>query len=218
MARRGVIFDMDGVLVDSYQPHFRSWQLLASNHGLQFTEEQFAESFGKTTREMMLHHWSGLVSEDDVPAWDAEKEATYRNLIRANCPVMPGAGELVRDLHKAGFDLAIGSSGPAENVEAVLGAINFGNLFAATVNGHDVTKGKPHPDIFLSAAGKLGLTHECCVVIEDAPLGIEAAKLAQMPVVAITGTADRAALSDANMVVDSLHELSAEVIASLLPA
>jgi len=216
MPERAVIFDMDGVLVDSYRAHLESWQELANSHGLEFTEEQFAVSFGQTTREIILHYWSSLVGEADVAAWDAEKEELYRRILQDDFPEMAGASELIRKLHKAGFGLAIGSSGPPENVQVVIDALATGDLFGATVSGMDVHYGKPHPEVFLKSAARLGVEAKRCLVIEDSPVGIEAARRASMAVVAITGTAERVRLSEADIVVDSLRELTVPVLAELV--
>ena len=213
----GVIFDMDGVLVDSYRAHFESWRRLAESHGLEITEQQFAATFGQTSRAIIRRLWPGHVDEKDIPAWDAEKEAFYRQIIASDFPEMDGAGKLLEDLAGAGMKLAIGSSGPAQNVEVVMRCLQNSRLISATVNGHDVTHGKPDPEVFLIAADRLGLEPSCCAVVEDAPAGLEAARRAGMAAIAITGTAARDTLAPAaDLVVESLGELSPAEIADLI--
>ena len=129
---------------------------------------------------------------------------------------MPGAGRLMRELHAAGFALAIGSSGPPENVEVVARRLSQGRLLGATVHGLEVPRGKPDPAIFLLAASRLHVPPARCVVVEDAPAGIAAARAAGMAVVAVTGTAPREKLTGADLIVDSLTELSASAIAALI--
>jgi len=216
MPRRGVIFDMDGVLVESYQAHFASWQRLGRKHGVTMTPEQFAATFGKTSREIIRQFWPDAVSEADIALWDSQKEAFYRQAILASYPEVDGASELVRRLKEAGFALAVGSSGPPENVEVVLKAMPAGELFSAAVNGHDVPHGKPEPDVFLLAAERLGIPPGRCAVIEDAPVGLEAARRAGMAVVALTGTATAEQLAEADLVVDSLRRLGPETFAELI--
>ena len=216
MAKRGVIFDMDGVLVDSYRAHFESWRRLAAKHGLQMSEQQFASTFGKTSREIIRQFWANVVDEADIPRWDEEKEALYREELLANFPEMDGASDLLRQLDTAGFALAVGSSGPPENVEVVLKCLTAGKLIHATVNGHEVTHGKPNPDVFLRAAEKLRIEPIRCAIVEDAPVGIEAAHRAGMAAVAITGTATRQQLAAAEIVVDSLREFTPETFADLI--
>jgi HAD superfamily hydrolase (TIGR01509 family) len=127
---------------------------------------------------------------------------------------MDGATELLQSLSDAGFAMAIGSSGPPENVQCVLDELPGGNFIAASVNGQDVSKGKPDPEVFLKAAKKLGISPKRCAVVEDAPAGIQAARAAGSVAIALTGTASRAKLAEqAHLVVDSLRELTPECIA-----
>jgi beta-phosphoglucomutase len=213
---RAVIFDMDGVLVDSYQAHFESWCQTVHAHGLDMTEKQFAETFGRTTREIIAALWGDAVAGDQVAKWDQEKELAYRVIIDADFPEMHGAGNLLASLKLAGLKLAVGSSGTPENVELVLEHLGT-DLFAAAVTARDVTHGKPHPEVFLKAAAKLHVEPLNCAVIEDAPAGIQAARSAGMIAIAITGTAPREKLAEgAHMVIDSLDELSPELINSLI--
>ena len=215
MADRGVIFDMDGVLVDSYRAHFESWRRLARAHGLSITQQQFAATFGRTSREIIETMWK--VGEQETAAWDAEKEALYREIILADFPEMDGAGDLLAALAEAGFKLAVGSSGPPENVEAVMKRLPNAEMIDATVNGMEVTHGKPHPEVFLAAAAKLGIEPRRCAVVEDAVSGVEAARRAGMAAVTITGTASREELAKrAHLVVDGLRELTPPRIAELI--
>ena len=212
----GVIFDMDGVLVDSYRAHFRSWRRMARARGLDMTEGQFAATFGRTSREIIRQFWPH-VDEEDIPAWDAEKEAIYREVLQADFPEMDGAGELLAALAAAGMAMAIGSSGPPENVAVVMRCLRGAEHIAATVDGTQVARGKPHPEVFLKAAEKLGIEPRRCAVVEDAPAGVEAARRAGMAAIALTGTAPREKLAPrAHLVVDSLRELSAQGIADLI--
>ena len=218
MTGLAVIFDMDGVLVDSYHAHFRSWREMAHSVGLDMAEEQFAATFGRTTQDIIRHLWGDrFPPETDISVWDDRKEAAYREILREQFPAMDGAGELLAALHGAGFRLAIGSSGPPENVALVMELLPGAEHVAATVTGRDVTHGKPHPEVFLTAAAKLGVGPERCAVVEDAPAGIEAARRAGMAAVALTGTAPREKLVErAHLVVDSLRELSSEGFRELI--
>ena len=216
MSSYGVIFDMDGVLIDSYEAHFVSWQRLAEAHGLTISEAQFAAEFGRTTREISRALWSDHIAPADVDACDRLKEQFYREILAEHFPEMPGAAELMTALSQADFSLAIGSSGPAENVAICVQYMTRGDLIAATVDAHQVTRGKPHPEVFLKAAEKLGLAPASCAVIEDAPAGVAAARSAGMAVVAITGTAEPEALAGADMIVDSLAELTPGIIRGLI--
>jgi len=218
MVQLGAIFDMDGVLVDSYHAHFQSWRQLADNHGLQITEEHFAATFGKTTRQIILELWPHACSNTDIRLWDAEKETIYREVPSASFSEMDGASDLLRDLHAAGFVLGIGSSGPPQNVEIVLRKLPGAQLILASVNGLEVERGKPAPDVFLKTAEKLGLAPLQCAVVEDAPVGVEAAHRAGMPAIGLAGTVPAKELTQADLLVHSLRELTPQMIANLIRA
>jgi len=211
-----VIFDVDGVLVDSYRPHFQSWQALAERHGIAMTEPQFATTFGRTSKAIIEYFWGEGLTAEKIAELDDEKEALYREIIERDFPAMDGAAELIDALHSAGLVLAVGSSGPPENVELSLAKLGRRHRFTAAVTGRDVTRGKPDPQVFQVAAERLGLAPVNCAVIEDAPAGIAAANAAGMTSIALTGTADREKLSDADLIVDSLRELSTEGIVGLI--
>ena len=216
----GVIFDMDGVLIDSYHPHFESWRMVAAETGLAMTEQEFATTFGRTSREIIAHFWGeGFKSDAEIAAIDGRKEALYRQLIHANFPAMAGVRELLTGLHAAGFALAVGSSGPPENVQVVMEALGCPQFFSATVTGMDVQRGKPDPQVFLLAAQRLALPPNRCAVVEDAIAGVRAARAAGMAAIAITGTAAREQLAPlADRVIDSLTELTPAEIAALIDA
>ena len=215
-ALQAVIFDVDGVLVDSYRAHFESWKVLTAEHGIPLTEEKFAETFGRTTRDIVHLWWLGgsSLGAPTVAAIDDRKEALFREILARDFPAMDGARELLASLTAAGLRLAVGSSGPPENVELVLGELGR-SLFDAAVTGSDVERGKPDPQVFLIAAERLGVAPEACVVIEDAVAGIEAARAAGMTSVALVSTGHseeefRAGRPD--LVVGSLRELGPDVL------
>ncbi|HKA29406.1 MAG TPA: HAD family phosphatase [Candidatus Binatia bacterium] len=213
---RAVIFDVDGVLVDSYDAHMRSWLLMGREHGLAITEEEFASTFGQTSREIIARFWGSDLSPQDVAALDGRKEAIYRDLIREHFPAMDGAVELIDALAGAGFRLAVGSSGPPENVELTLECLGRATRFDAVVTGRDVTRGKPDPQVFQLAGERLGLPPARCIVVEDAPVGIAAARAAGMASVALVGTVPADRLAAADLVVRSLRELDASRLVALL--
>jgi beta-phosphoglucomutase len=215
---RGVIFDMDGVLVDSYQAHWESWRVMAAEIGQSLTEQQFAATFGRTSREIIAAHWgAGLLSPAQISQFDERKEHLYRELVERAFPAMDGAAELIHNLAAAGFRLAIGSSGPPENVALVIERLGIETEVRVRVTGRDVSRGKPDPEVFLKAAERLGLAATQCAVVEDAPVGITAANSAGMASIAMLSTGHtRESVEHARMVVTSLRELSADSIARLI--
>ena len=214
--QRAVIFDVDGVLVDSYQAHFESWRLMLAEHGMELTEDQFRTTFGRTTRDIIAALFPHEVAEDQIQELDNRKEALFRDILRRSFPAGEGASDLIEALAGAGFGLAVGSSAQLLNVELTLEHLPQGELIAAKVSGDDVTRGKPDPEVFLLAAERLDVPPARCAVVEDAPAGVEAANRAGMASIGLTGTATRTELDHARLVVDSLRELSPEVIGRLI--
>jgi beta-phosphoglucomutase len=214
----GAIFDMDGVLVDSYWAHFASWKQLAQELGRTLSEEEFAQTFGRTSREILRQRWPDLAARpEELQRLDRRKEDLYRQIIRKQFPAMPGAAELLRQLWEANFRLAIASSGPTENVDLVLRELDVASLLHAVVTGQHVARGKPDPEVFLRAAEKLGLPAHRCVVVEDAPAGIEAARRAGMAVIGLVSTGRRREeLQPADLVVESLTQLRPEELQALI--
>jgi beta-phosphoglucomutase len=148
---------------------------------------------------------------------DLEKESAFRRIIAADFPAMRGATELIAALHAAQFGVAVGSSAPRENVAVAVDQLGVRDRLGAIVTGSDVQRGKPDPQIFLTAAGRLGVPPERCVVIEDAPVGIEAAAAAGMACVGLASTGrTREELRAAQLVVDSLTELSPRALRQVI--
>lgn len=204
----GVIFDMDGVLVDSGAAHGASWRALARESGVSIGDAEFARHFGKASRDIIRAVFGEHSSDSDVAAKDARKEALYREIIRDKIPAMPGAVEAVRRLSAVGFAIALGTSGPKENVDLVLDGLGLRRFISVVVTGFDVHRGKPAPDVFLLAAERLHVPPPSCVVIEDAPVGLQAAKAAGMIAVGLTSTHPAERLTDADHIITTLDALT----------
>ncbi len=213
-----VIFDMDGVLIDSYHAHYRSWLEMAKPEGLHFTEAEFATTFGHTSRKIIARFWGeGRYDDAQIAELDERKEIAFRKIIEADFPAMPGAVELLRSLRAAGYRLAVGSSGPPENVAMVLEKLGATGLFDAVVTGADVSRGKPDPEVFLLAAQRLGVVPGNCAVIEDAPAGVAAANAAGMTSVGLLSTGrTRKDLAAAQAIVESLEDLTPQILHELI--
>jgi beta-phosphoglucomutase len=216
--QRAVIFDMDGVLVDSYSAHWQSWHFMAEELGKGLTEEQFVTTFGRTSREIIAEHWgANCLSPADIAEFDRRKESLYREIVARNFPAMDGASDLIQALSAAGFRMAVGSSGPPENVALAVERLGAKSHFQTLVTGKDVTRGKPDPQVFLIAAERLGVAPADCAVIEDAPVGIAAANAAGMTSIGLVSTGHTAeSAAAAKLIVKSLRELSPERIGRLI--
>lgn len=224
MSVTAVIFDLDGTLIDSYQAHFKAWTSVAAEIGLALTEPQFQDQFGRRNEPILmeLHELAGKPPPTParIDTLAEIKETRYRAMIAAAFPEMPGATELIGQLKQAGWKVAIGSSAPRPNIDFCIERFNrLGAEFDAVACGDDVAHGKPAPDVFLLAASRLGVSPEACVVLEDAPVGIEAAHRAGMGSVGVCSRGrTRAELAEAGVVVERLSELTPERLASLCGA
>jgi beta-phosphoglucomutase len=210
------IFDMDGVLVDSSAAHYEAWRRLGEREGRPFSPELFRQTFGMHNGQI-LPLWLGSDAEpaemDRMAAW---KEATYRELAADLMEPIPGVLQLIERLHDAGVPMAVGSSGPLANIQLILRTLGVENRFQALSTGEDVLHGKPDPEVFLVAARRLGMPPQRCVVLEDAPQGIEAARRAGMAVLAVSSSRPPAELA-ADRVVSSFEELQPAELQALLP-
>lgn len=212
----GVIFDLDGVLVDTGWAHKQSWYDLAEKEGFGISDAFFYRTFGMQNAQIIPMLLGRTPSAAEISRLSRWKEQRYRELIAEKLTLSQGTKKLLDDLHRAGFLMAIGSSAPRANLDLILDHLSLRGYFSAWVTHEDVSRGKPAPDTFLKAAEKLGLRPARCMVIEDAVQGVEAAKAAGMAVVAVTTTRGRADLAQADVVVDDLSELRAEDFARLL--
>lgn len=211
----GAIFDVDGVLVDSKEAHFVAWCRLAEEVGKPHPRDFFERTFGMHNREI-IRAWLGPETpSDQVERLSAWKEAKYREVAAAALEPLDGAPDLVRALAADGFRLAVGSSGPPENIALALRVLGLEEAFHAVSSGRDVSEGKPHPEVFLKAAAKLGLPPSRCVVFEDAPQGVEAGLRAGARVIAVASTREALELRGAHLVVRSLREIDPARVRSL---
>jgi len=218
--RLGVIFDVDGVLVDSYDAHKQSWRRLARETGVYFTDRDFDDSFGMTSREIIRRYWpESDHGAERVEELDSKKESWYREIIRDDFPVMGGAADLIDALRNENFTIGAGSSGPPENVHLALERLGRSDAFRGVVTGRDVDRGKPEPDVFLLCAERMGVDPARCAVIEDAPAGVTAATRAGMRSVALLSTGrDRADFAgvEPDKIVKNLQILSPSILAGII--
>lgn len=185
---QGAIFDMDGVLVDNLEYHIRAWQKLGREHGRNLSRESVRRVFGQRNDEMIRSLFGSPLSRDVILLYATRKEEVYRALMAPELAPVPGLVRLLAGLNGAGMKSAVATSGPRENANLVLDGLNLRQHFDAIITGDDVSRSKPHPDIFLLAARRIGLPPEQCVVFEDSSAGIEAASRAGCACIALSTT------------------------------
>lgn len=216
----GIIWDVDGTLVDTAEQHFRAWTALATEVGKPYTRADFAGTFGWRNAEILPKLFGNAYSPAQMLDLADRKEALYRAEAQKGIDLLPGVRKLMDELHQAGFRQAIGSSAPRANIELILQITGIAPLLGASVASEDTTHGKPHPEVFLIAAQRLGVEPRHCVVFEDAPVGIEAARAGGMRAVGVNFVghhpADKLRRAGADLVVASLEEVDVDCVRALL--
>jgi beta-phosphoglucomutase family hydrolase len=184
---RAVLWDLDGTLVDSADYHWRAWRDTLSREGTSITYEQFLDGFGQKN-DRILRKWFGAdLTADRIAQLGGDKEAAYRRITEAEgLSPLPGAAPWLAALRQAGWKQAIASSAPRANVDVMLRVSGLDRYFDALVAAEDVSIGKPDPEVFLMAASRLRIEPSRCIVVEDAPAGIEAARRAGMKCIGVT--------------------------------
>jgi HAD superfamily hydrolase (TIGR01509 family) len=191
-----VIFDMDGVLVLTESAHWESWLEAARPRGAELSYAAFKSCFGRINPDCIPILF-GPQPPEEALAIAEEKEEAFRRIVRAKVPLVPGIVEFLTALSGLGARLGVGSSGPPANVKALVEGGGIARFFGATVDGAQVRRGKPAPDVFLIGAERLGVPPARCAVIEDAPVGIRAAVAAGMLAVGVATTHPEADLREA---------------------
>jgi len=198
-----VIFDLDGVITDTAEFHYRAWQRLADELGIPF-DRHANEAFRGVARTDCLRMLLAGRQVDDFDALATRKNDYYVALLGSLTPadILPGAVELIGQLREAGVKVALGSA--SKNTWTVLRGLGLDEAFDAVVDGTMVSRSKPDPEVFLKAAEMLGIDPGRCLVVEDATAGIDAGKAAGILTLGI-GPADRVGHADA--IVPDLHDV-----------
>ena len=186
------IFDIDGTIIDSMPSHLRSWdEFLARRGALKVGDDFFRRTAGRNGVDIMRELF-GPLSAADAHALVREKEMIYRELFAPEFREIAGFAAFARAAKASGVRLACATAGDPDNIAFAVEGLRMQGFFDAAVGAHDVQRGKPEPDLFLLAAARMGSLPAECLVFEDAPTGIEAARRAGMRAVAIasTGPAD----------------------------
>lgn len=213
----GVLFDMDGVLVDSNPVHKKAIQLFCDKYGKSVPESFLQKHiYGRTNKEwipVLFKH----ASEKEIKTLEDEKEALFRQIFSPRNAVITGLFSFLDKLQKHQIPMVLATSAPAENADYILSELKLSHYFQAVLNSSHVKVGKPDPDIYLKAAQSIECHTNKCVVIEDSFAGIISGKEAGAAVVGITSTHSADELSACDLVVDSFDDLSLQKLKALLP-
>jgi beta-phosphoglucomutase len=215
VTRQGVLWDMDGVLVDTGQAHFQSWVDVLSEYDIPFSREFFRDTFGMNNAGVLSILLGDRLTPELLAEISDRKEYLFREAVRGSVEPMPGVIPWLVRLKEAGFRQGIASSAPVANIDTLVDELGLRARFDALVSGVDLP-GKPEPVLFLKVADMLDVPPERCVVVEDAVAGVEAAKRAGMSCIAVTTTSPASALRAADIVVDRLDDLPKDTFQKLL--
>jgi beta-phosphoglucomutase len=207
--QKAVVWDLDGVIVDSAEAHNASWVAMAREFGVPYDPRRdFARIFGRHNTDIIGSMWN-VKDPEQIQRMAEVKERWFRKYAASLRP-LPGVIELMEELARSGWKQAIGSSAPMENIRLLVSAAGVDKYMQAIVSGDDVSKGKPDPQVFLMAFERLGVDPRNGVVIEDAPAGIQAGLRAGAATVGVATTQPPEVLREAgaHLVVNSLTELS----------
>ena len=214
-----VIWDVDGTLVDTAELHFQAWCVLARELGQPFSRADFAATFGWRNPDIIPKLF-GRHNPVEVAQLGDRKEEMYRAEAKKGVQLLPGVRSLLAGVADAGGKQAVGSSAPRKNLELILDITHTARTFGAVIAMEDTQRGKPDPQVFLLAAERLGVRPARCVVLEDAPVGVQAAKAGGMRAIGVTfvGHHPAGALENAgaDRVVPSLERVDAAALRALL--
>jgi beta-phosphoglucomutase family hydrolase len=207
--KRALIFDMDGTIVDNMAFHTQSWVTFFRRRGRDIdADEFFRTTAGRQGKEIIRSHLGEDLPDAEVATLNHEKEAVYRELYAPHLKAVAGFDDLVADARSQGIALAVGTAAPPANVDFTLGGLDLRRHFDTVVGAQDVARGKPHPDVFLEAARRCGALPQNCIVFEDAPLGVEAARRAGMRTVVITTTLPAESFAEFDNVIAIVSDFS----------
>lgn len=216
---KGLLFDMDGVLVNNLEIHRQAFAEFFRRYGVERSFDELSRVFGKGNDDIMGELMpQDVVERVGIRELGYEKEAIYREIYAPIITPQPGLLEFLAEAEREGLRSAVGSSGYRVNVDFVLERCAIERYFSAIVAGDEVTRCKPDPEIYLTASSKLGLKPSECIVFEDAEAGIEAAKRAGIKVVALATTFSREflAATDADVIVDDFTQVSVDMLRRLV--
>lgn len=204
-----VIFDMDGVIVDSNPYHKIVLRQFCESHGISLTEEEMkTRIFGRTNKDWLTAVFGKDISLEKLKDFEKEKESLWRKIYAPEIKPVKGLIAFLNQLKKYGIPRAVATSAPSVNVDFTLKKTGTEAYFQTIVNGDEVKNGKPHPEIYLTISKKLGYPPNRCVVIEDSLSGVESARKAGCKVIGITTTHKREEFHGTELVIDNFKDIS----------
>jgi beta-phosphoglucomutase len=205
--RIGILWDLDGVLVNTGEAHYQAWSETCAKYSLPFSREEFQRTFGMNNAGIIDRLSGGAVAPELAGKIGEFKEEKFRRSIRGRVQLLPGVKLWLKRFQGENLPQAVASSAPLANIDAIVDELSIRSSFDALVSGAKMS-GKPDPSVFLEAARRIDLAPEHCLVIEDSVAGVEAARRGGMKCLAVTTTNPASLLKNADLVLESLEELS----------
>jgi HAD superfamily hydrolase (TIGR01509 family) len=206
MPTRAILWDLDGVLVNSMEFHYQAFQEVLARRARELSREEYLQTIIGLRNDDIFRKLLGDLSGEEVRNLANRKEEVFRRLISGRVEALPGAVELVGRAKESGLRQAIVSSTPRENINVILSSLHVAHEFDAIVGEEDVSRGKPDPEGFALAAKRVDVSAGECIVIEDAPEGLAAGKAAGMRCIGVATTRHPGQLGDADLVVESVED------------
>lgn len=216
MDKVGLIFDMDGVVVNNHYYHCLSWIEFSKRYGYTVTEEDVISWFGSKNDEILTSLFGRKLKSIEILQLGNEKELIYRELYSDHVEEVPGLTSFLDDIPGNQAITGLATSAPSQNVEFILQLTGLQGRFQVITDAEKVRNGKPDPEIFLVTAGKMGLKPENCIVFEDSFLGIRAARSAGMSVVGIATTHSIDKLKDTDLALEDFRSVNFDHIKQIL--
>lgn len=189
--KKGIIFDMDGVIIDNGAAHDEAWKIFCKKYNINLTDEELRKNLhGRANKDILKYLLRKELQESEVKEYEFEKESMYREFYKKDIKEAEGLIDFLKFLKEKEIKIGIATSSPVENIDFIMDSLNIREYFDFIVNSAMVKRGKPFPDIYLKAVEKIGLKKEECVVFEDSLSGIEAAHMSGIDVIGVT-TANR---------------------------
>lgn len=202
-----VIFDMDGVIIDSNPFHKISLRQFCEKYGYQLSDQELIDKiYGRTNKEWIPNLF-GTLSHQELVRYEEEKEGMFRELYKNDIKALTGLPEFLINLKNKYIPVAIGTSAPRSNVDYVLSHTGLREYFTTILDESDVEHGKPNPEIYLKVAARLGYEPSRCIVFEDSLSGVESAQRAGAKVVGVATTHSFDELSHTDFVIKDFTDL-----------
>lgn len=211
---KAVLWDMDGVLADTSPLHFKTWESVLTELGIPFDRQKFQHIFGLKNYDLLPYLTQKPLDPEWIRLVADRKEQAFRQALVGHLQPLPGVVDWLQRFRAQGCKQAVASSAPPENIVTLVDELGIHQYFEALVNPGELP-GKPDPAVFLLAAKTIEVLPQSCLVIEDSIVGVQAAQRARMCCIAVTTTNPPEALTQADLVVNTLDQLSADQVESL---